>query len=716
MSIIQNIRSRYAKIAGFVIALALVGFILMDATSGPGASIFSRDESIAKVNGSKLDGKEYNMRVADFEMLSELYSKGQKMDENTRAQIRQQVLNDMVYEAAIANDLERLGIINTEAELREATHGAAPDPIVQQFPYFADPNTGQFNPQYIKAFEEQVPKIEDATQREKLLQQWEALQRYVARQRLTQKFNMAVAGSAYTPSFVSNRGTEDLSQQASVRFVKIPFTTIPDEQIKLTDADLKAYMEKNKARYTLTEPTRSLEYVAFEVMPSGEDTTASLGALTGMATEFATTADVENFVNRNSDARYENKFVTKKTFQSAMADTILAAPVGRTFGPFFENGGYQMVRVVEKKSMADSAKARHILIASGQQAQGAAPARDDSTAHRLADSIVALIRGGMPFDSAASRYSDDPGSKAKGGDLGYFAQGTMVPEFNDAAFNGALNEIQTVKSQFGWHIIQVQDQKDFQPAAKLAVIRKDLAASQTTNDATYGRATQFAGDNKKAKDFDAVATKAGLTKRVAENVRMADFQIQGLGPARELIRWAWEAEVGDVSDPFSLDGRFVVARVAAARDAGLATLDATLRPQIEAAVRAERKADMIAKQYKGLGNLDAIAAAAKQPVQQADSFNASNPFAPVIGFEPKVVGYTFYEGFKPGSMSPAIKGSEGVFFLQLVARGKSALAPDPMAQMQQRQMMEQQAKQGMMGALQQTYIKRAKVKYNAQNL
>lgn len=712
MSIIQSIRGRYAKIAGFVIALALVGFILMDATSGPGSSIFSSDPSIAKVNGTKLDAKEYNQRVADFEALTELYSKGQqKVDENMRAQIRQQVLNDMVYEAAIADDLERLGIVNTEAELREATHGNSPDPIVQQFPYFADPNTGQFNPGYIKAFEEQVPKMEDMQQREKLMQQWEALQRYVARARLTQKFNAAVAGAAYTPQFVSKRGTDDMSMQASARFVKIPYASIPDEQVKVNDADLKAYMEKNKARYTLAEPTRSIEYVTFDLMPSGEDTVASLGALNTLAAEFRTTADVETFVNRNSDERYTNTFVTKKTFQSAMADSIIAAPVGATFGPYFENGAYQLVRVVEKKTLPDSTRARHILIATGQQT-----GRDDSAAHRLADSIVALIKGGMPFDTASSRFSDDQAAKAKGGDLGYFAQGMMVPEFNEAAFNGAIGDLKTVKTQFGWHILQVQDQKDFQPAAKLAIIRKELAPSQVTNDATYGRATQFAGENKNAKDFDAAVAKAGLTKRVGENIRMAEFQVQGLGPARDLVRWAWEAEVGDVSDPFSLDGRFVVARLTAARDAGLASLDATLRPQIEAAVRAERKADMIAKQYKGMANLDAIAAAAKQPVQQADSFNAANPFAPAIGFEPKVVGYAFYDGFKPGTMSPAIKGSEGVFFMQLLNRGSNPAAVDPMQLAQQRQMLDQQAKQAVMGGLQQAYIKRSKVKYNVQNL
>ena len=712
MSIIQSIRGRYAKIAGFVIALALVGFILMDATSGPGSSIFSRDESIAKVNGTKLDAKEYNQRVADFEALTELYSKGQqKIDENMRAQIRQQVLNDMVYEAAIADDLERLGIINTEAELREATHGNAPDPIVQQFPYFADPNTGQFNPAYIKAFEEQVPKMEDVQQRERLMQQWEALQRYVARARLTQKFNNAVAGAAYTPQFISKRGVDEMSQMASVRFVKIPYATIPDEQVKVTDADLKAYMEKHKARYTLTEPTRSIEYVTFDLMPSGEDTAASLGALTAMAAEFGSAADVETFVNRNSDERYTNKYVTKKTFQSVMADSVIAAPVGSVFGPYFENGAYQLVRVVDKKSVPDSTKARHILIATGQQT-----GRDDSAAHKLADSIVALIKGGMAFDTANARFSDDQVAKAKGGDLGYFAQGMMVPEFDEAAFNGTVGELQTVKTQFGWHILQVQNQKDFQPAAKLAIIRKDLAPSQVTNDATYGRATQFAGDNKNAKDFDAAATKAGLTKRVGDNIRLADFQVQGLGPAREIVRWAWENEVGDVSDPFSIDGRYIVARVSAANDAGLANIDATMRPQLEAAVRAERKADMIAKQYKGQANLDAIATASKQPIQQADSFNAANPFAPSIGFEPKVVGYAFYDGLKPGAVSPAIKGSDGVFFLQLVSRGTNPAGTDPMMAMQQRQQLEQQAKQAVMGGLQQAVIKRAEVKYNAQNL
>jgi len=723
MSIIQNIRTRYAKVAGAIIALALVGFILMDAMSGPGASLFGQDTHVAKVEGHKVEGKEYQQRLADYETLYVLFSKGQtQLTDETRAQIRQQVLQDMVFEKLIADDVERLGLRVTEAELKEATHGAFPDPLIRQFPYFADPNTGQFNPAYVKAFEEQVPKIQDAQQREKLMGEWEALQRYIAQARLIQKYNALFMGAAYTPQALLTRATEDMSTMASVRYVKIPYSSIPDAQVPVTDAELREYMEKHRARYTVNDPTRSIEYAAFEVLPSGEDTTASLGTLTSLRGEFGTTPEsgIETFVNRNSDVRYTGAFMKKKDFPSLMADSVMGAPVGTVVGPYFENGGYQMVRVVARKELPDSVTVRHILV---ETEKGGQPTRDTVAAKARLDSAIAAINAGVPFDSVVTRFSDDQGSLTTGGkyDFALEQRPGISKEFGDFAFEegttGGKKTVRVSNAQYGgYHYIEILSQKSFSPASQLAVVRKDLQPSSTTNDATYSRATQFSGENKSGKAFEQAVAKAGLQRRVAENIRMADFSITGLGPARDIVRWAWNSKVGDVSDPFQLDGRFVVARVSGTRDAGLAALDATLRPQVEAAVKAQKKADMIVKQYKGVASLDAVSATSKQPIMPADSFNLSSPMAPGIGFEPKVVGYAFYNGLKPGAVSPAIKGTDGVFFIQLVSRFKSAVSPDPMQLSQQRMQLDMQARNAVANALQEAVRKGASIRYNTDGL
>ncbi len=711
MSVIQNIRTRYAKVAGFVIALALVGFILMDAVSGSLGSLFGRDESVARVEGKKISQQEFSKRTADLELLSTFFQPDQKIDEAARAGLRAEVLQQMVFEKLVEDEADALGIRITDAEKSGMLRGPNAHPAVQQF-FVKVFGADAYDPRMVDEFEKQVPK--NTPEGQKVWELWDALKDYLVVAQRAAKFNAMIAGSVYTPAFMADAQTADAGRTASVRYVKVPYTSVPDAEAKVSDDDLRKYMEKHAARFTVPEPTRQLEYVSFDVVPSAEDTAETLGALRALSGEFSTTPDIASFVNRNSDRRYDTTFFTKAGLPATVADTLLSAAVGTVIGPLYEEGGFQLLKVVERRTVPDSAAARHILIGSGAKFN-----RDDSTAHRIADSVAALIRAGANMDTLATALSDDEGSKLTAGDLGTFAYGAMVPEFNAAVFQGTPGDLRVVRTQFGYHVIRVGAQKGGSAAIRLAVLRKDFSASENTNTTAFAKATEFSGaaSGKAQKAFEDAIKKESYTKRLAENVRAADFVIEGLGPAREIIRWAWEAKVGAVSSPFSVDGRHVVARLASQRDAGLVGLDASTRPQIEAAVRAEKKAEIIRKKYKGTQGLDAIAAASGVPVLQADSFSAANPFAPSIGFEPKVVGYSFYEGFKQGATSPGIGGADGVFYIQLIGRtaAPASSAPNPMAA-QQKAMAEMQTRQSLGPALQETFRRGAKIKYTVKNL
>lgn len=712
MSVIQSLRTKYAKIVGALIGVSMLGFIMMDAANGPIQSLFGRDTSVAKVNGNKIDVKDYQQQLTDYELLIPLYSQGKQLDEATRAQIRQQVIDEMVYQKLVEDEMEQLGITVTDAELKDLIRGAAPDPLIQQFPYFKDAETGQFNPQMIAAFEQQVPQIPDANQRQRLQEEWAAVQRYVARNRKLQKYNALVLNGVYTPGTFAKKTMEEGAELASIKFVKLPFVMVPDAEVKVTDADLNAYLKEHKEQYTIDQPVRSIEYITFDVVPSSDDTAKSLGTLQNLREEFVNTNDAESFVNRNSDLPYADRYFTKKMFQVPGADSLLNYPVGSVVGPYFDNGSYQMVKVLDKKQMPDSVKAQHILIAVNQ-------GRDDSAAHKLADSLVAAIKTGASFDTLAKTFSDDQSNKDKGGDLGYFPQGVMVPEFNEVAFDGKTGDLKTVKTQFGWHILKINDQKGFEPATKLAVVTKALQPGQVTNDAAYNRAVAFAGKNATAKAFDAAITTEGLQKKVAENIRQNDFAISGLGASREMINWVWEDEqkTGAVSSPFHVDDRYVVAKISGIKEAGLMTLDESTRPQIEQLVKARKKGDVLLSKYGKMKTLDEVAAASQQPIMQSDSFSAANPFAPNVGFEPKVVGYSFFKGFQQGATSPAIRGNDGVFFTSLLMRVTNALPPQDAATMEQLKMSQtMQLRQALGNAMQQGARRNAKITYNVKML
>lgn len=714
MAVIQKIRDKYAKLAGGVIAVALIGFLLMDAGDNL-RKIFSGSNYVLKVNGEKVDTKEYATRIQEYEGLYELM--GNKIDDNLRAQIHNQVVNEITFEKAIAKDAASLGLTVTKEEEKDMISGPNPDPMVMQFPYFRNPQTNQFDPQQVAAFEGN--KLGNSEEARKAMEQWKMMKNYIRRNRILQKYNNLFYASAYAPKFLFDRTQQEQNQFANIRFVKIPFATINDNDVKVSDDDLKKYLREHAAQYTIYDPTRSIDYISFPIQPSADDTAKALATLQGIKSEFETTTDNESFVNRNSDESYKGDFVTKKSLMSAYADTILALPVGAVYGPYFENGNYKLTKVLAKQSLPDSVKLRHILVKTEDRGQEVLA---DSIAKKRIDSAVTAINAGANFAEMVTKYSDDAGSKNTAGEYEFtLSQRAQISkEFADFVFEGKTGEKKTVKvdndAYAGYHYIEIINQKDIQQAAKLAVITEALAASEATNNAAYSKASEFAGKNAKAKDFDAAVKKDGLNKLQAQNIKVNDFVIPGIGPSREIIRWAYEATVGDVSSVFTLEDKYIVAKLGSVQSAGLMKLDESNRQMLESAVRSEMKASKIVDKYKNLKSLDALAQSAAQPIQNADSFNAASAFIPSLGFEPKVVGYAFNEKFLPNQLSPGIKGQDGVYFISVVNRFQKPMPPnDPTQLKQQQKMMSQQVKQSY-GMLQEMVRRKADISYSAENL
>lgn len=723
MSVIQKIRSRYAKLAGFVIALSLVGFILMDASNGPLGSLFGRDSAVAKVNGDKIDVKDYSQKVKDYEVIYGYTSKGRAMDDATRAQINQQALNDLVNNKLIMEECEKLGITTTPDEEKEMIYGANADPIIQQYqiqgqPIFMNQQSGMFDPQMVKGFEQQLPQIDPTG---KLAEEWETIKNYVKQSNALRKYNALFTKNVTLPSFVYNRDQKDKSEMANARFIKVPYATIDDKSVPVKDEELIDYMKKHESIYKITQPIRNLEYVAFDVLPTAEDTARALGALNQLKTEFTNTTDAESIVNRNSDEQYNPAFVNKKSFMSAYADTILKLPVGTVYGPYFENGSYKMVKVIDKKVLPDSVKSRHILVRTEAQGQAITA---DSIAKKKIDSAIAMAA--TDFTGAVTKYSEDEGSKQTGGEYTFTLQQKqgLSKEFGDFIFDGKAGEKKLVKVEndnyAGYHYIEILEQSGIETAAKLAIISKTLAPGDNTENAVYAKASEFAGKNGTEKAFDEAIKKQNLNKRIADNIKENDFSIQGIGNSREIIRWAYESKVGDVSPVFTVSTaagtRYVVAKLAGEQESGLMKLDANTRPSIEMMVRNEKKAKMIQDKYKSATSLEQIAQMAKQPIVQSDSFNASSPFINTIGYEPKLVGYIFYKEFKTNTLSPGFKGQESVIYTNVLHRFTMPSKETPEIANQMRMMMGMQMRNAVAGSFAETLKRKAKISYNVANL
>lgn len=649
MSVIQSIRDKGAWIIFGIIALALIAFILQDGVGRSRGNAFSTTSVIGKVNGVKILRGDFEEKL---QMQERMYA-GQGA---TRDQLVASVWNQEVERTVLDQEFEKLGLKVTPKELGDILYGPN-SPLRQEF---TDPKTGEFMVNNAKQAIAQLKKSTDATQLKAINA---AYIEPSIMQTLRMKYQNLLIQGNYLPKWMMAKLEADNNAIGSFSYVFVPYQTVSDSAAKVSDDEINSYVSKHSKQFKKPEETRNISYVNFSAAPSAADSAAVLNQVMSVKSAFETTTDPGAFLTKEgSDIGYYDSYFSKSRMQQANKDTLVKIPVGQVYGPYFDGGSYVLAKMIGTKQWPDSAKVRHILIGTVDP-QSNRQLRDDSSAKKLADSIQLAIAKGANFDSLVVKYSDDGGSKGNGGVYDYFQQGKMVMQFNDFAFDKPVGSKAVVKTDFGYHYMEVLGQKNVVPVYKLAYYAKAIGSSSETISAASNAAAQFSATSKNAKDFNTNAMKAGKPVLPGNELKENDAMIAGLGMNRSLVRWAFENKVGDVSEPMEVGDQYIVAVVTAVHKAGVASA-AEARPVVEPILRNEKKAKIIIEsKFKG-NTLEAFAASSGSMVQRMDSLGFSAPFLAGIGSEPKVAGAVFNKALINKASDP-IAGNNGVFAIRV---------------------------------------------------
>ncbi|HXB90730.1 MAG TPA: peptidylprolyl isomerase [Puia sp.] len=686
MSIIQTIRERAAWLVFGLIALSLVGFLLMDAFVGKSKLFGNRSTTVGAIDGQKIEYNDFQKMVTEQE---ERYkAQGYPVNEGMQQNIRDGVWKQMIEDAILSEDYSALGLDVSDKEVNDMLVGANAIPDIKQA--FTDPKTGIFNSQ---AAADQINQLRNIykTGAKKADKNYDNARRFfeesvpqIIRMRLREKFTSMLASSSYVPKWMIEKMNADNSQLAAISYVNTPYFSIPDSAVKVSDEEIDAYISEHKGQYK-QENTRSIAYVTFDASPSGGDSARLRQQLSELAKEFATTASPETFFARvGSDQAYADHYYPKSMIQVPNKDSIFALSKGAVFGPYLDGGSYTVAKLIDVKTLPDSVRARHILVQTADR--NGQPITDDSTAKKKIDSIKTLIDKGANFDSVAAKLSNDEGTKDKGGDLGYFTSDKMVKEFSDFCFNGKKGERKIVKSQFGYHYIEITDQKSFEPAYKVAYLSRKIETSTETDQAASGLASAFASESRDAKAFDDGVAKYHVQKLLAPDITPSEFSVPGLGVSRQLVRWVYDADLGNVSEPFPVGDKYVVALLTEINKEGTMTAHKA-RYLVEPILRNRKKAEQITKKLGTPATLEAAAASGGVQILQADSVRFSSAFIPNAGQEPKVIGSAFNKDLSGKPVSGLIAGNSGVFVIKV--RNVSAVS-NPNSDLQQQRFMQEQ--------------------------
>ena len=424
MSVIQNIRDKYARWAVIAIALSLLGFIMMDAFAGRTGLFSGSSNTVGKINGKSIDYQEFAKRVD----ATEKFQKDQGYDQGDagRQQIVQTVWDQEINDVVLNKQYDELGLTVSEKELRDILYGANPPQDLRQ--RFADPNTGVYNGVQAQQFISQIKKQGTQQDKDQLNQYLESLEK----DRLMTKYTSLLANSLYFPKWFIEKRNVDNSMMAKVSFVAVPYASISDSSVKVSDKEIQNYIDDHKKEFEQKEESRAINYVTFSASPTTQDSVATRAALMQLKPQFDTLNNYENFIARNSSMPFYAGFISKSAIQQPNKDSILSAPVGTVYGPYLDagpNGTYVLSKIIDQKVLPDTVKVRHILIATQQQTQTGemVPVREDAVAKHLIDSIQTLLTSGTPFDSLVAKFSEDPGSKSTGGVYDNVTTRKMVP-------------------------------------------------------------------------------------------------------------------------------------------------------------------------------------------------------------------------------------------------------------------------------------------------
>ena len=660
MAILNSIRKRGVFLI-IIIALALFSFILADVIRNGGFSSEKSLTTVATINGETL--------TRDIFMKQVELTQRNLGENGTTAQ----AIN-MVWDRELRNVLQQqqydaLGLTAQKEQLEESLRmGLASNPTFQD----AD---GVFSSLKVQEYIANVKATNPTA-----YQQWLDYENNLKSGALqTTYYNMIKAGMRSTLS----EGEQEYRYQndkINMQYVYVPYTSIPDTDVSVTDSEIEAYIRKNAADYEQT-PQVDVQFVSFSEAPSDADIADAETTITSLlkdrevynsninATEILkgleNTQDYQNFINDNSDVPFQDRYFFKSDIPEAIAEDLFATPLNGIYGPYKLGNNNNISKVIGITQMPDSVQSRHILIRyQGSFRASDAITRSKEDAKAMADSIAGVLkRNKNKFEALAKTLSDDKSNSDNGGDLGYSGPGKLTKDFNDFIFDNKTGTLGVVETEFGFHVVEVQEQKNRQKAMKFATISKEIEASEKTLNEVFANASRFEVAAQKG-DFSQIAKTQELALKPVNKIGALDATIPGVGNNRSIVNWAFgeDVSVGDVKRFSILDG-YVVVQLTRKSPKGLMSI-AEASSLVMPKLRNAYKAKQIMATISG-DDLDAIASSQGITVQNATAITMAAPTIPGAGAEPEVVGAAFAKA--AGETTSLIAGEKGVFKVRVTA-------------------------------------------------
>ncbi|MCD8274065.1 MAG: SurA N-terminal domain-containing protein [Alistipes sp.] len=629
MASLNTLRTKFGIVLSIVIAGALLAFILSLKTE---MGFSGNDPRVGVIDGEKINYSEYYNQYEQVKA----QSGAQESNEQQSAMLANAAWQALIGKYVLAPGFDRMGLRVTEPERMSMVSGQHPSQAF--YNAFADPRTGEYNVAAVHQF------LSEAEANAQAQQAWAQLNEQARMEREVAKFLGLIKGGVYVNSLEVANGVNSANNTYAGKWAGKKYSAVPDSLIQVKSSDIKAYYNSHKNMFKQT-PSRAISYVVFEVSPTDDDMLALEKSVAEVGAQFAATEELKSFVRANRNGKIADNYVSAKQLSEEEAKALLD---GATYGPVLKNNEWTMARALDTKIVPDSMGIRHIVLPYTQEA--------------LADSLLTVLKGGADFAQVAAQYSVYDVTAANGGEVGVMPFSAFSGEFAAALANAKAGDIVKIASGDAIQLMQVYRADKPSKHVQVASITYPVEASSATRRDIHNQAGTFSVNAKGSVEaFNDAASEAAVTPRVA-SLAQGERTIRGLEDSRDVARWAYGAEVGDVSEIFPVGKDYVIAMLTEIDDNEFAPLE-KVSAQIRAQVLRDKKYDYIVKELSG-STLDEQAKSLGIEAADFDNVTFGAFYVNGPGFEPRLIG-AISSTTEKGVLSAPVKGLSGVYVFEV---------------------------------------------------
>ncbi len=629
MASLNTLRTKFGIVLSIVIAGALLAFILSLKTE---MGFSGNDPRVGVIDGEKINYSEYYNQYEQVKA----QSGAQESNEQQSAMLANAAWQALIGKYVLTPGFDKMGLRVTEPERMSMVSGQHPSQAF--YNAFADPRTGEYNVAAVHQF------LSEAEANAQAQLAWAQLNEQARMEREVAKFLGLIKGGVYVNSLEVANGVNSANNTYAGKWAGKKYSAVPDSLIQLKSSDIKAYYNSHKNMFKQT-PSRALSYVVFEVSPTDDDMLALEKSVAEVGAQFAATEELKSFVRANRNGKIADNYVSAKQLSEEEAKALLD---GATYGPVLKNNEWTMARALDTKIVPDSMGIRHIVLPYTQEA--------------LADSLLTVLKGGADFAQVAAQYSVYDATAANGGEVGVMPFSAFSGEFAAALANAKAGDIVKIASGDAIQLMQVYRADKPSKHVQVASITYPVEASSATRRDIHNQAGTFSVNAKGSVEaFNDAASEAAVTPRVA-SLAQGERTIRGLEDSRDVARWAYGAEVGDVSEIFPVGKDYVIAMLTEIDDNEFAPIE-KVSAQIRAQVLRDKKYDYIVKELSG-STLDEQAKSLGTEAADFDNVTFGAFYVNGPGFEPRLIG-AISSTTEKGLLSAPVKGLSGVYVFEV---------------------------------------------------